>query len=167
VTPPAQLILAGGDTPGRYREKRFWQSLHRPVCSALPALCGSNTAVYRSAADGSWHLRGGGGSTPLSVTDGKPGNFDRWPEYTRIAEAFVSKLPVARECVVFTIVPSVDTRRAEAESIAAALRLELIAPQVDGLRTFDGSHLDSPSAERWSAAFLDAAGDRIRRCLSR
>jgi hypothetical protein len=46
-----------------------------------------------------------------------------------------------------------------------ALGSELIAPQVDGLRTFDGSHLDAASAERWSAAFLDAAGPRIRECL--
>jgi hypothetical protein len=31
-----------------------------------------------------------------------------------------------------------------------------------GLQTFDGSHLDQPSAERWSQAFFQAVGSRAR-----
>jgi len=37
---------------------------------------------------------------------------------------------------------------------------------VDNLNTFDGSHLDAVSAERWSASFLETAGPRIRQCLA-
>ena len=66
-----------------------------------------------------------------------------------------------------TIVPTVETRRAEAQAIAAAAGVVLVAPDVPGLQTFDGSHLDAASAERWSLAFLDAAGPRLRDCLRR
>jgi hypothetical protein len=43
---------------------------------------------------------------------------------------------------------------------------DFIAPSLDGLLTFDGSHLDEPSAERWSAAFFEEAGPRIAKCLA-
>jgi len=53
-----------------------------------------------------------------------------------------------------------------AQEIAKALGLPLIAPQVDGLMTFDGSHLEPASAARWSAAFLEAAGPVIQDCAA-
>jgi hypothetical protein len=59
----------------------------------------------------------------------------------------------------------VETQTKAASAIAAALGLELIAPELEGLQTFDGSHLDPPSAERWSRAFFQAAGPKIRQCL--
>jgi len=81
------------------------------------------------------------------------------------ARDFVSRLPVSRDCIILTIVPTFETRRASAAAIAAELGLPLISPASDGLFTFDGSHLERPSAERWSHAFLEAAGPRIRQCL--
>jgi hypothetical protein len=50
-------------------------------------------------------------------------------------------------------------------AIAASLDHDVVAPQIEGLHTFDGSHLDEASAERWSAAFLKEAGPRIRDCV--
>jgi hypothetical protein len=72
---------------------------------------------------------------------------------------------VERRCVVLTLVPYGDTRRAEAEAIANALGIALVEPRLTGLRTVDGSHLDEPSAERWSTAFFEVAGPRIRACV--
>jgi len=80
---------------------------------------------------------------------------------------FLAPLPIAQECVVLTMVPSVSTRYAEAAAIAERLHLPLVAPRLEGLRTFDGSHLDSASAERWSRAFYEQAGPLIERCLGR
>jgi hypothetical protein len=71
---------------------------------------------------------------------------------------------VERQCVILTIVPTKDTRRAEAQAIADALGVSFIAPHVAGLTTFDGSHLDVRSASLWSAAFLAAAGPLLERC---
>jgi hypothetical protein len=82
-----------------------------------------------------------------------------------LGEQFLSQLPVDRRCVLLTIAPYNATKKAEATALASALKLDLLVPPLDGLQTFDGSHLDPPSAERWSQAFLQAAGPRIRECL--
>jgi hypothetical protein len=62
-------------------------------------------------------------------------------------------------------VPYVKTKVREVNALANALGRELVMPEVEGLETFDGSHLDRPSAERWSQAFFRAAGPQILRCL--
>ena len=80
---------------------------------------------------------------------------------------FLDKLGVDRRCVIFTLVPTVDARPATSAAIAKALGVEFIAPEVEDLLTFDGSHLDRQSAERWSGAFFDVAGARIKDCLGR
>jgi hypothetical protein len=59
------------------------------------------------------------------------------------------------------------TKTGNAEAIAAGVGLPLIAPDLDGLNTSDGYHLDRPSAERWSKAFLEAEGPEIRSCLEK
>jgi hypothetical protein len=84
---------------------------------------------------------------------------------SEVAKAFVSGLPVGRPCVFLTLAPWSATKSADARVIAQALNLDLIAPNVAGLNTIDGDHLDRASAERWSAAFFEAAGPRLRECL--
>ena len=108
---------------------------------------------------------GNGRVETTQVSDGQPGNVERWDQYARLGEKFLAQLAVDRSCVILTIVPAVETKRAEAMAIAAKLGHDLLAPQIDGLRTFDGSHLDEASAERWSGAFLREAGPRIRKCV--
>jgi hypothetical protein len=165
---PAQEIFSDPEgVRARYVGKRAWQYLHRPLCSLLPVLCGDAPAYYRSRPDGHWGVVGGSkefGRVP--VGDGPATEQDQWPEYVRIAGEFIASLPVRRDCVVLTVVPYRGTLRGEAQAIAAGLGLDLVAPEVEGLTTFDESHLDRPSAERWSAAFLDAAGPRIARCVA-
>jgi hypothetical protein len=56
---------------------------------------------------------------------------------------------------------------ATAKAVADALGVNLIAPTLRGLMTFDSSHLDEPSRERWSAAFVEAAGPQIQACLEK
>jgi hypothetical protein len=108
---------------------------------------------------------GRGSIETRQVSDGQPRNVERWDQYAGLGEKFLAQLPVDRGCVILTLVPTVETKRAEAMAIAAKLGHDLLAPQIDGLLTFDGSHLDEASAERWSAAFLREAGPRIRRCV--
>jgi hypothetical protein len=44
--------------------------------------------------------------------------------------------------------------------------MKLVTPgNLKGLQTWDGYHLDQPSAERWSRAFFETAGPEIRSCL--
>jgi hypothetical protein len=165
VTPPTAQILREREIRERYNEKRVWQSVHKAVCRPLPFVCGAAIAVYRDRDTGVWRRTGIAPFEAKPVSDGGPSDVERWDSYARLGEKFVAELPVDRSCVLLTIVPTVKTRRAEAQAIAARLGLDLVVPQVDGLRTFDGSHLDDASAERWSAAFLRDAGPRIRQCV--
>jgi hypothetical protein len=165
-TTPAAELLHDRDAQSRYTEKRFWQRLQRPVCTTVPAICGREVAFVRSRQSGAWNLIGSGPFKAAPVADGPATDVEHWPEFAGVAENFVSQLPVSRDCVILTIVPYQATKRDEARAIATALQLDLVAPKVDDLTTFDGSHLDSSSAERWTAAFFELAGPRIRRCLA-
>jgi hypothetical protein len=164
LSPASHRIVYERDARARYDEKKFWQQLHKPICGALPSLCGEDLAVYRNVANGMWFTSGVLPNTPSGVSDGTPSDVARWPHYVDLAREFIDSLKVDRQCVVLTIVPTVDTKRAEAQAIAEALGVSFIAPQLDGLTTFDGSHLNVESAARWSAAFLAAAGPALERC---
>ena len=164
-TPPVAEIFHGDAAESRYNRKRLWQTPHRVLCSAIDALCGDDFAFYRHRATGSWTFRGGdilvrGGIMDVPARD--RGEVER---RARLAEAFVAKLRVPRECVFFTVVPWAATPREENAVIAAAVGVPFLAPQSTGLQTLDGSHLDRPSAERWSTEFFAVAGDAIRRCV--
>lgn len=166
-TEVGKAILRESDALTRSKEKRFWQVLHKPICTTLPVLCGKEASFFRARENGAWQLKGirlWGGSK--AVADGPVSDADRWGHYAILGEQFLSQLPVDRRCVLLTIAPYNATKNAEATALASALKLDLLVPPLDGLQTFDGSHLDPPSAERWSQAFLQAAEPRIRECLS-
>jgi len=150
-----------------YRQLKAWQYPHRLICSNFPSVCQNKTVVYRSRETGSWS----GSWTskahaynvqPVSV--GPANDVVRWPEFVQFGEEFLSELPVERKCVLVTIVPTVLTKRQEAATIAEELGLRFVAPQVEGLQTWDGSHLDGPSATRWATEFFRVAGPLIRAC---
>jgi hypothetical protein len=157
-------ILRDPEAAERYRNKHRWQSPHQQICSMAPWVCGNAVAIFRTRQTGAWTRLGKGNFVASGTSDGVPQDQQRWPEFIRQARGFVAKLPVPRECIVLTMVPTFQSRTAEARAIAAALELPLVLPTVDGLRTFDGSHLDAPSADRWAKAFLDMAGGTLTRC---
>jgi hypothetical protein len=64
------------------------------------------------------------------------------------------------------MVPTVNTPIGTARAVAKALGRPFVAPTPRGLQTFDASHLDSVSAERWSDAFLTDAAAGIRKCFA-
>ena len=167
VSPSARQVMRDDSARGRIDRKRVWQQLHGPACAAAPALCGREYAIFRSRTTGAWARAG------RLPSRGKPTSEDPLLENERVereravADQFLGRLDVPRDCVMLTVVPTVSGRRAHAEALAAALGRELIAPALDGLATFDGSHLDAASAERWSAAFLEQASGRIRTCTLR
>jgi hypothetical protein len=165
---PAKQIFHEGDAHSRYADKQFWQSLHRIVCTTVPVACGSKPAFFRSRETGAWQLKGSlavWDTAVKSTTDGPAGDVELWNHFSSLGMKFISELPVERKCVLLTVVPYDETRRAEAQAIARALGLDLVEPQLSDVTTFDGSHLDEKSAERWSAAFFEIAGPRIRECL--
>ncbi len=163
-SPPARTVMREGGAQSRYEQKRAWQRIHKPFCARLPSVCGNGIAFFRSPLTGAWVVTGRGFAS-------KPVSYDQSVDqsivegYTTAGNEFLSHLSVSRECVILTMVPTVNTSIGTAKAIASAMRLTLIAPELTGLNTFDESHLDRPSAERWSTAFIEAAGPKIRKCL--
>jgi hypothetical protein len=164
-TPPAQAVMHDPEAKNRTETKRLWQRIHEPVCKRFPALCGDKFAIFRSRESGAYTWQA------ITVSN-KPVSYDRVinpdvvKSHTAAAIDFLSQLPVDRKCIILTMVPTVGTKAGNVNAIAAALGNDLITPDIPaGLQTFDGSHLDQASAERWSQAFFETAGTRIRSCL--
>jgi hypothetical protein len=162
---PAHAVMRDSNARVRYEQKRDWQWVHKPVCTYLSRLCGNKIAFFRSPMTGAWVVTGRG-------FENKPVSYDPDPDplivesYVQKARAFLARLPVRRECVVLTTVPTVNTGMGSARAIAERLGMPLISPQLAGLETFDHSHLDRPSAQRWSEAFMAAAEPHVRQCVA-
>jgi hypothetical protein len=166
ASPPAQAVLDDSTARARYLVKRNWQPVHRTLCGRLPWLCRDEHTFFRARPTGAWKVAGGTlRVAPVSYADGPEDGVAVLPAYGDSARKFVGSLPVPRECIILTYIPYMKTDTATANSVARALGMELVAPRLDGLKTFDQSHLDQASAQRWSAAFFEAAGPRIAGCL--
>jgi hypothetical protein len=166
--PIAKTVLHDDSAKRRYQDKRLLQSVHRPICEYLPAICGNKFAIFRSRQTGVWHSDGiakfKGRERPVSY-DNQVGEREI-NDAVEIGRTFLSELSVPSECVFLTIVPTVSTELNTATAIADGLEKTLVlSEQFDGLQTYDGSHLDHASADRWSQAFFLAAGSEIRSCL--
>lgn len=164
-TDPGRSVMRDPEAEGRYRQKRIFQYVHRPVCTLLPVACRTEYTIFRSRTDGTWRFEGG-------VTNAAAVHYDAAIDSAKVAryvergQAFLPSLGIDSACVILTVVPTTKTAIGTSRAIAAGLGRTFVAPEVEGLLTFDGNHLDRASAERWSSAFLDEAGPALRRCLS-
>jgi len=162
---PARTVMRDGGAKARCEQKRTWQWAHEALCKRVSFVCGRGITYFRSRSTGAWIA-----IDPRAI--GRPVTYDRIVDaqvveaYSTAGKGFLSELGGRRECTILTIVPTVKTDIGTAVAIAEALGVRIVAPDLPGLTTFDDSHLDPPSAERWSNAFFAAAGDQIRKCLS-
>jgi hypothetical protein len=167
-TAAAKTILHDPDARNRYEWKRFSQRLHRPICSALPMLCGRRFVIFRSRETGAYY------KIPHEepVLPQNAVSYDRTVDQAAVADSTALAVDFLKQfakgkCVILTNTPYPETKIGDAEAIAAGAGLPLTAPEVEGLNTSDGYHLDRPSADRWSKAFLEAAAPEIRSCLEK
>jgi hypothetical protein len=165
-TAPVKMVLHDPDARNEYEAKRFWQRVHERICGAFTALCGNRFVIFRSRDTGAYYTEGSEGhaeAVPVSydsVVDQNLANIN-----IAAAVDFLSRF-TQKECVILTMVPYVGTKIGTAEAIASGIGLKLVTPGIaQGLRTFDGYHLDQPSAQRWSQAFFQAVGPEIQSCL--
>jgi hypothetical protein len=169
---PGKYVKQDPDAVQRYKVKRIWQFFHR-VCSLAPALCGDKHVVFRSRAAGTYFESGGERPTDVPVVFNPNADQDVVKRDTASALDFIPRLQVRRECILLTSIPhartAVDlegTNIETSKALAAALGLAFVSPQLEGLATIDTSHLDRPSAERWSKAFFEMAGPQIAKCIN-
>jgi len=164
---PVRTVMRDSSARNHYEVKRIWQLVHESTCKRFPALCGKRYTIFRSRETGAYHLSG------LGEFEGRPVSYDRTIDRAAaeneaaIGRGFLSELSVKPDCVILTMAPSGGTELGTANAIASALGMTLLIPKIDGLQTFDGSHLNRTSAERWSDAFFKAAGPQIRRCVNK
>ena len=170
VSVPAAMVMNDPSALSHYEGKQRMQYLHRAVCASVPGFCGNYYALFRDRRTGAWLPAGewqsvyGAPSTSQSVTFDQKLDAEAAAREIASGDQFLNNLGVDRRCVIFTLVPTVGAPSATSAAIAAALHVDFIVPQVTRLVTFDGSHLDRSSAEKWSRAFFDAAGPKIRGC---
>jgi hypothetical protein len=166
-TPPVKTILHDPSAHNRYEMKRFWQSVHEPLCKVFAPVCRNEFAIFRSRETGAYYADGKSkleNITPVSYDVISRNGVDR---NTANAMDFLSEFTRGK-CAILTLVPSSRTKIGDAEAIVDGLGMKLVAPRdLKGLQTWDGYHLDQPSAERWSEAFFQAAGPEIRSCLDK
>ncbi len=164
-TEPVKSIWHDPQAQDRYESRRFWQTVHKSVCKTFAALCGDHMVTYRSRETGAYEMR-----TPRDIS---PVSYDEAVSQSRVDADTAAAIDFMKrfahgKCVILTMVPSVGTKIGDANAIAKGLGMKLVTPGVlEGLQTKDGYHLDQPSAQRWSQAFLQAAGPEIRSCLEK
>jgi len=166
---PVRTVMRDSTARIHYELKRIWQLVHEPICKGLPLICGNRYAIFRSRETGAYHLWGLGEFEhhPVSYEENETIEQVAANDEAAVGRRFLAGLPVKPECVILTMVPSGRTKLRAANALATALGMSLLVPELDGLQTFDGSHLDQASAERWSEAFLKDAAPQIRKCLDK
>lgn len=163
-TEPVKTILHDPEARHRYEMKRLWQRVHEPICKFVSELCGHEYVIFRSRQTGAY--------TEGDFKDKMiPVSYDQVLDQNEVNRNVASAIDFLShftqgKCVILTIVPYVGTKIGNAKAIAKGLGVKLVTPGIlEGLQTYDGFHLDQASAQRWSRAFFQAAGSRIRSCL--
>jgi hypothetical protein len=167
-TAAAKAILHDPDARNRYEWKRFSQWLHQPICGAFPKLCGQRFVIFRSRETGAYYRI----ARDAPILPQNAVSYDPAVDQTVVKDSTALAIDFLKQnakgrCVILTDVPHPGTKIGNAEAIAAGAGLPLVAPNLEGLSTTDGYHLDRPSADRWSKAFFDMAGPEIHSCLEK
>ncbi len=114
--------------------------------------------LYRSRRTGAWLGPAAYPSAvPFRESDDAP---PVPPQCLEVARRFKEEMDARGTRIVLTFVPSPAGCRSYAEQFARLLGVPLVAPRLDGLETFDHSHLTPASARRFTAAFA-AEFDRL------
>jgi len=164
-TIPVKAIFHDPEARNRYEMKRFWQHVHEPICKMFTALCGHKFVVFRSRETGAYYTEG---AAQQKIS---PVSYDEVVNHNVVYNNVVAGIDFLAhytqgKCVILTMAPFVGTKMGNANAIAERLGVSLMTPTLlERLQTYDGWHLDQPSATRWSQAFFQEAGSRIRSCL--
>jgi hypothetical protein len=150
-----------------YGAKKVGAAIARWICQYRWNWCGGHGSIYRRQDTGFWEWStydSGVGIRPIPTTLPKAGP----PSAGELANAerFVASLNVPPQCVILTVTPNLDFDQSEqTRLIALHIHATALIPQLDGLSSLDGFHLDKVSNERWSAAFFDGLDAAAKGCF--
>jgi hypothetical protein len=166
-SPPVKMIMDDPEAMRRYEIKHLLQLMHERICQEAAFICGHKFVVFRSRETGAYFTEGAAEEKVAPVSYDRQIDNKEVAVQTAAGLGFLSQFGQGR-CVILTMVPFIDTKIETAKAIARNLGMRLIVPSfIDGLQTYDGYHLDQPSAQRWSQAFFQVAGPKIRSCLAK
>jgi hypothetical protein len=144
------------------RENEVTHSVRRAVHQLVPNWLdlferpgvdeGEEFIAYRSRINGTWRPSpwpAHGEAVPLYRPDGRAA-----PWTLDAARAFKKELEARGSDLVLTFVPTPTPDTREAAHIADELDVPLAVPLVDGLTSYDDSHLTEDSATIWTERFL-------------
>jgi hypothetical protein len=138
------------------------------ICGVMRGWCEPNSSsIYRSFNTGSWEwintYSSSSGTRPIPPQ--RPLGGAPSPDDFVRAESLAASLKVPPECIIVTETPNADIDLSEnTRLIAEHIHANSLIPQVEGLVTLDGYHLDKPSAERWSKVFFQGLDLAVSRC---
>ncbi len=168
----SQKIIAGGDDiVAEYQKKQWLQGLHQRLCAdwgdsvLAPLLCGSSPTLFRARSDGTWNVEHYRPDRHIAVTYSDH-LMEELSDTVAAAESFIDAAGVPRDCIVLTVLPQRPTPLDFGRALADELDLAFISPELDDLWTIDASHMDVPSNNRWSSAFMQEIAPRMERCLA-
>ena len=165
ISPPAAEAMFEESAMTRTLVKRAWQAPHAYFCGRAPVLCRSEPAIYRRPETGEWAFTGRSPNYRIPRID-EPLDQKQLTRDLARAEIFLNELPVARSCVFFIYVYTNRSTRANAKALADGVGVTFSSPLIDGLWTFDSSHLDPASAEIFSKAVLEEIGGPLAKCAA-
>ncbi|MBI5772278.1 MAG: hypothetical protein HZA89_00875 [Verrucomicrobia bacterium] len=130
------------------------RALHRvlPHLKVLRANV-ADPVPFRSREDGTV-LFIGTPAKPVLIRNFPQHHHSVYDEEVRTAAAFKAEVERRGGQLVFTYVPKVNPLRPHAVELAARLNVPLVSPVLEGLESFDTSHLTAGSAVRFATAFV-------------
>jgi hypothetical protein len=156
-----------------YLLKAVFTRIARPVCAGLPFICAQKLqTLWRKRETGEWlwqdTFEQRDKAIPIDPARRPPSPDEAAMRgFEKAASVLIGTLRLSRDCIILTAIPnSVSTSEPIAERIGKGFQLPVVVPHVDNLATIDDSHLNGPSAERWSGAFLREAAPALDRCLA-
>jgi hypothetical protein len=173
TTPAQQAVAAGPQIWVDGLMKTAFEHVHGLVCRISSRSCRHTAgSVYRSFETGQWLWHGY--NTAVSVAGEEISSKKKTPlddiqmkKFHDVATQLLPSFNARKQCAILTAVP---TPEIDGEKIAAALGTDLglrvVLPNIQGMRSSDGSHLTTTSAEKWSAAFLSDSASTIGQCLA-
>lgn len=172
LTGPANSVMNKPESLNRYKQKFYWQVIHESVCGAFGSLCGNRNSYIRKRSNGTWTFEGEAFLARMDFS-GETISYDHSVDqetvdsYADRAIEFLAATTTNTTCVMLTNTPNSGTSAGTARALSERLGLPLLAPELDELVTFDGSHLDPASASRWSGAFLNDLAPHVDACMKK
>lgn len=164
-------VLAGGEAfIAEYEKKRELQDMHPSLCERFGSgpwsrfTCGNKPTLFRARSNGTWVVEHYRSDQHIPVIYSDTHMMDKLEDTVAAAEQFFANTGTDRNCVVLTATPQNPTPVNMTRELAKRLNVAFEFPQLEDLWTIDASHMDVPSAERWSAAFMQQLAPHIARC---